>query len=285
MNSFNEIRNRILHEKNYKLTGEDTKILLQALSEFKLGQYLIKNKSLNGYWTDFVVNHPKVKSPLYKNELESLLLNKFPTVKATQERYQLFLKANQERISENAVVASIPSGLCGDLLYLDYTGVDKIKIIAIDNDVESLSYANKLATDMKLAKFFESYARDAWNLGVINEFDLISSNGLNIYEPNPDAVVRLYKEFYVALKNGGKLVTSFLTTPPFLAENSEWDMQSINQEDLLLQTVLFRDVIEAKWQCYSTSSEIKSQLESIGYRNIQFKYDTSRIFPTVTCYK
>lgn len=45
-------------------------------------------------------------------------------------------------------------------------------------------------------------------------FHLIASNGLNIYEPEDDRVIQLYRGFHDALKPGGVLITSALTPPP-----------------------------------------------------------------------
>ena len=118
-------------------------------------------------------------------------------------------------------------------------------------------------------------------------FDLISSNGLNIYEPDDAKVTELYVQFYQALKQGGKLVTSFLTCRPSSSSPSpcEWDFLNINQKDLLLQKTLFMDVIDAKWQCFRSSEQTKKQLHEAGFRDIRFIYDMARMFPTAVAVK
>jgi len=126
---------------------------------------------------------------------------------------------------------------------------------------------------------------DAWKMTFKNEFDLISSNGLNIYEPDDERVTQLYQAFYNALKPGGKLVTSFLTPPPTLSNSCEWDMAAINQADLLKQKIIFVDILEAKWQCFRTSTQTQLRLESVGFEQIEFIYDKARLFPTVIAYK
>ena len=114
---------------------------------------------------------------------------------------------------------------------------------------------------------------------------MISSNGLNIYEPDDQKVTQLYKAFYDALKPGGKLVTSFLTMSPQMSDQFEWNMSEINQDDLLLQKTIFADIIQSKWQCYRSTQKTQQQLESRGFKDIHFIYDRAKIFPTVVAVK
>lgn len=99
----------------------------------------------------------------------------------------------------------------GELLYLNYSAVRDFRLVGIDIDKDALAGAKALAQSLKLHKNVELLEKDGWRLGLKNEFDLISSNGLNIYEPDTNKVTELYRQFYLALKQGGKLVTSFLT--------------------------------------------------------------------------
>jgi len=127
---------------------------------------------------------------------------------------------------------------------------------------------------------------DAFKMDSSNEFDLISSNGLNIYESDDKKVTKLYQNFYQALKPGGKLVTSFLTPPPGRDQVCDWDFDYINQEDLMLQKAIFADILQAKWQCFRTEEQTRLQLEEgAGFNNIKFKYDQARMFPTVIAIK
>jgi chemotaxis methyl-accepting protein methylase len=43
-------------------------------------------------------------------------------------------------------------------------------------------------------------------MDAVEEFDLISSNGLNIYVKDKEQVIALYQKFFDALKPGGTLV-------------------------------------------------------------------------------
>ncbi|MGQ3889102.1 hypothetical protein ACQUW5_08740 [Legionella sp. CNM-1927-20] len=127
--------------------------------------------------------------------------------------------------------------------------------------------------------------QNAWDLAFQEEFDLISSNELNIYEPDDEKVTELYHQFYKALKPDGQLVASFLTYPHILTNHCEWELSKINQNDLLIQKIIFADIIEAKFQCYRSSEQTNEQLKAAGFKNIQFIYDDAKIFPTVVAYK
>jgi SAM-dependent methyltransferase len=126
--------------------------------------------------------------------------------------------------------------------------------------------------------------KDAWVLGYTEKFDLISSNGLSIYEADDHRVVELYRQFFKALKPNGVLVTSFLTPPPAFG-GTEWKMECINREEALLQKILFADILECKWQVFRSESVVRAQLLEAGFLEIEFLYDKAHLFPTVIAKK
>jgi|SRR3989339_515653 len=253
--------------------------LLHELSQFDFGRYLLQNSGINGYWTHYMLTHPWSGRGTKDHKLENFLLDRAPVMRATQERFEIFLTQNQQAVKNHAKLACIPSGLLGELLYLDYKNINDISLVGFDYDSETLSQAKHLAEQKSLAKFVSLIEQDAWELTSENEFDLISSNGLNIYEVDELKVQALYQKFYQALKSGGKLVTSFLTTP------AEWDMTKINSVDLQLQKVLFVDIVSGKWQCFRSTVQTKQQLAQVGFRDITILPDSANIFPTVVAWK
>ncbi|HVY53222.1 MAG TPA: class I SAM-dependent methyltransferase [Gammaproteobacteria bacterium] len=286
--------NQIVKEKAEKIKSAGDKPyasvdqqleLLHELTQFDFGRFLLCNKGINGYWTHYMLTYPWQPKKARQNRLEAFILERAPTVLATQERFRIFLSENQKLVSDNNKLACIPSGMMGELLYLDYSSITDIHLVGIDYDHDTLDDAKKLAQEKSLLKFTQFEQADAWQLNLDNEFDLISSNGLNIYEPNESKVVALYQQFYNALKSDGKLVTSFLTPPPQLTTDCEWNMGAINQQDLLLQKIIFVDIIEAKWQCFHSSQFMQKHLEAIGFNSIQFIYDKAKLFPTVIATK
>jgi len=267
-------------------------MMLEQLSQFSLGRFLIINRGLNGYWTDYVLTHPNEGRKHKKNNagndftaMESFLLDKAPTIRATQQRYQVFLEQNQQAVLNNATLASIPCGLMGELLNLQLATVDTISLVGIDCDSKSLAEAEQIVQEKEVAQPVILQQADAWQLKQCNNFNLISSNGLNIYEPDDNKVVDLYQKFHTALKPGGILVTSFLTPPPNEYNAGEWQMNKIDQQDLKLQKIIFSYILNAKWQCYRTTHTTKQQLQQAGFHKIRFIYDDAHIFPEVIAIK
>lgn len=266
--------------------------LIDQLSLFAFGRFLLMNGGINGYWTHYMLTHPWFGRKHEKHcdhqplgGLERFILDKSPTMLATQQRFEIFLEENQKMVRNDAVLACVPCGMMGELLYLNYEGVSRIELVGIDFDPNALNDAMMLAEKQRLSHFVRMDCADAWGLGVNQVYDLISSNGLNIYEPDDDKVTALYQAFYKALKPNGKLVTSFLTPPPLVNDSGEWLMDQINLQDLAFQKVLFTDVLHVKWQCFRSSKKTQSQLQSVGFRDISFRYDQAHMFPTVIAMK
>jgi SAM-dependent methyltransferase len=266
--------------------------LLEQLAQFDFGRYLLQNQGINGYWTHYMLTHPWFGRNTKKNnrgdsftELESFILDRAPTLLATQQRFEFFLKENQKQVANGKTLACIPSGMMGELLYLNYDNIDQINLIGIDYDLNTFKDAEWLAKQKGLSQFVKFIHQDAWQMDFSETFDLISSNGLNIYESDNQKVEELYRRFYKALKPGGQLVTSILTYPPGMSHFCEWDFSKINKDDLLLQKIVFVDIIAAKWQCYRSTVETKNQLEHIGFSQVHFLYDEAKLFPTVLAYK
>ncbi|HAT3976641.1 TPA: methyltransferase domain-containing protein [Legionella pneumophila] len=288
-----QMKERIIKEGDKPHVTVETQLkILQELSQFGFGQFLIKNQGINGYWTHYMLTHPWFgrktgfnNSGESLSDLERFLLDKAPTMLATQQRFGLFLQENQKALFNGATLASIPCGMLGELLYLDFSGINNIRLMGIDYDPAALDDAKILAKQQNLDKFTTLVCRNAWELNIQEEFDLISSNGLNIYEPDDNKVLDLYQQFHTALKKGGKLVTSFLTYPPHLSSQCEWMFNKINPEDLLLQRIIFSDILNAKFQCYRSSQQTQKQLELAGFKNIYFLYDEAHLFPTVIAEK
>ena len=279
------IKTRLLKEgdKAYALSSELIK-LADELSKCELGCFLLKNKGLNGFWTDVIVTYPRNKNSKYK-DLEKIMLEKLPTIIATQERFQIFKTILQKQVKDSVAMVSIPCGLMRDLLSLDYTNLKSFKLIGIDLDSNSLENAKDLAKSYGVPTHCSLLQMNAWDFSYKDKFDVITSNGLNIYEPDKTKIIELFRKFHNSLKSQGVLITSFLTYPPDKSSNCEWDLSKIDEMSLLMQRKIFIDILQVKWQCYSSSKEIKEQLTTIGFKEIEIVYDSAKIFPTVVAVK
>lgn len=276
-----KIRKRLMLQSTLTLPLEETLTLLDQLMEFELGRFLIKNRGLDGFWTAYVILHGPKRSDL--SELERWVLTQAPVVMATQERFKIFQKELQLMLRDGVTIASVPCGLMDDVFGLDYSKVKDVRLVGIDLDGNSLRLAKENALHQGVYDKVKLVQKDAWSLGVENAYDVITSNGLNIYEPNKDRVIALYKEFHKALKAGGVLITSFLTPSPMMAADSPW--KNVNKEDAVKQKAIFADIIQAGFQTFWTEKEVREQIESAGFKVLRVVYDRQGMFPTIVCQK
>lgn len=271
---------RLESNQNLALSLDYELELLEGLLQFDLGRFLLQNKGLNGYWTAYLILHGPHKTHLHP--LEEWLLWKAPVMTATRERFSIFQQQLKKYLQTGIQVASIPCGLMDDCFSCQDTIMKEVGLVGIDLDEESLKLAkqNAIAKGFAGATFMQ---KDAWHLDLSNQFDVILSNGLNIYEPDHQKLIKLYQEFFQALKPGGMLITSFLTPPPTLSNQSTW--KNFDATDLLKQRALFVDIIQTKWQTFWTEDQMKQQLNTAGFQVVEIIYDAQGMFPTVVAQK
>lgn len=256
--------------------------LTDELTEFELGRFMIQNNgALSGYWTQYVIMGQRLKT--YANELEKFILTKAPTVLATQERFSTFQTILRNTIKSNMITCSIPCGTMTDLLTLELDDrISNVTFVGMDLDASVLAIAEGLSKNLPASYRCEFFQRDARNIREQNKFDVLTSNGLNIYESCDDNVVQLYKQFFSALKPGGKLIASALSMPPGKEQPSDWDMTQINREDLEKQLAIFSFILQASWANFRTKDQTLMQLQEAGFEHIEFIWDKQKIFPSIT---
>lgn len=266
--------------------------LLEQLAQFELGRFLIERKGLNGFWTHYVITYPekgKVSGLSSDNgslhPLEKYLLDRTPVILATQERFKIFKGEIQKHLHEGCALASVPCGLMACLLELDYSSIANFTLHGIDLDPDALSQASAYAEYKNLEDKCQFTQQDAWNLSEETKYTLITSNGLNIYEPDDGKVVELYRQFYKCLRPQGVLVVSFLTPPPAPGLTTEWKMDEVDPQDALLQKIIFSDILGTKWQAYRPEKTVVDQLKQAGFVEIEILYDKAHLFPTAIAKK
>nr|WP_241025598.1 class I SAM-dependent methyltransferase [Burkholderia sp. Ac-20384] len=281
------IKARMSDKADVPVAARDEQLgLVDQLAAFELGRFLLVNHGLDAAWTHRLVTYePGSAASGTLSELEYVVFEELPAVLATRERFNIFRRELQARLTPDSVLASVPCGWMGDLLTLDYRACAEVKLIGVDLDPAALEGAQKLAARCGVSQPIALYRANAWGLKLSEPVDLLTSNGLNIYEPDSERVTLLYRNFFASLKPGGYLVTSFLTPPPSLSSDSSWNMATIDHTLLALQQVLFTQVIEAKWSTFRTHAQTSAQLESAGFENIIFFDDRFGMFPTVVAQK
>ena len=213
------------------------------------------------------------------------MMRTFPVFNATQQRFQIFKQEVSKFINDNINILSAPSGLMPELECQGFNKYSGVKITALDLDAK---LQNMLSDKYKGTEFHGLYnlvLEDVYNISYDNEFDLVVSNGLNIYIPGYKDVEKLYRLFYSSLNTGGKLITSFLTPPPIFDTSSPWDLKFLDDDKLKLQKNVFIDVLNITWNCYMSEKTFIKLLEDVGFCNISIIWDKCKIFPTVICYK
>ncbi|MEQ9889469.1 class I SAM-dependent methyltransferase [Pectobacterium zantedeschiae] len=275
------VKNNILESgAHLGISVEEQLVLLDAFSHLELGQFLLKHHGLNAHWTHNVIAH---RPTHYVNSLEEIIYTQLPNVLATRERFGIFQSLLQKLLRPDAIMISVPCGVMADLLLLDYTQHRDVKLIGIDLDKQALEEAYKLASQQGLENQISLVLADAWTIDLAAQADVITSNGLNVYEQDDDKVIELYRVFYSGLKPGGTLITSFMTPPPTQSQDSPWTNTA--PKLLALQHVLFSRIIGATWTAFRTHKQTQSQLEQAGFTNIQFINDRMHMYPTVIANK
>ena len=259
--------------------------ILKELSEFPLGRHIIETGGANGFWTDYMICYDEHRNNKRKlSDLEDFLINRSLHVNAQRELYFLFQETAQSKLKDQMVLASIPCGMMRDLIELDFSNVKNTRLLGIDIDPHALSCADQLRTKAGLNNVTLKQ-KDAWNLGISSQIDVINSIGLNVYEPDKDKVQALYLNFYTALKPNGILFTGVLTHPPGSDEKSDWMIDNINQNDLFLEMVLFRDILNLKWMNFRSLSNIKEDFFKAGFKKVEVISDENQIFPAIIAHK
>jgi len=267
---------RIAASNQLHLSKEKTLDLVDQLSQFPLGRFLLHNKGLNGYWTAYIFRNNVDLSECHP--LEAWLLNKSLYVMA-RERQKVFQKLIQQSLFDGISCASVPCGVMDDFLNLDYRNLQSFSLTGIDLDIESIQFAKENAAQHGLSSHCQFIEMDAWSLNVDDKFDLLSSNGLNMYESSNERLIELYQNFASALQKGGKLILSFIPPPP------KEGFFGINKEDFIMERAIFGDIVQINYLNFSTEDEIRDQLKSAGLTVNEVIYNEYGVAPVLVATK
>ncbi|MEW6542770.1 MAG: class I SAM-dependent methyltransferase [Nitrospirota bacterium] len=276
------------------LRFEEPRAFLRSLAEeaakSEVGRFLLCARGLNWRITDLLFDadyHATLRREEREGALclfDKLAFFTFPLFLATQERARLHQRHTQPLLRDGAVLASLPCGRMRDLLALDFgrltTGA---RLVGIDKDPEALKGAQAFADLLSAGRpphvVVELREGDALAPGfskppVREEFDLLTSSGLNIYLTN-EQCERFYRHVYGALKPGGVFVTGHVVP------HTEYVWRRINLTHWRLQAVVLTVLVGALWESLVKPREVvKGQLEAAGFRDVQTVPDTQGIFPT-----
>lgn len=219
---------------------------------------------------------------------DHLLFFVFPGWVATHERFGIFQQQTQPLVKDGAVLASLPCGRMRDLLTLDYTRLRQpVRLVGIDKDRAALAGAQALARELLPGDGLvtvDCYEGDALLPGltrpaVVAAFDLLTSNGLNIYFTDEQCLA-FYANVHAALKSGGVFVTSHLVPP------AEYRWEQITRGHVQMQALVWKTLIHPRWESFLKPLEsVGAQLEASGFRDVRVCPDSRGVFPTLVAVK
>lgn len=274
------------HQPQAAGDGVDPEVarLRTELGQFELGRFLLENLGLNGTWTSYVLLHPERGQRTNRSSdgtplgaLERWLLDRCPIILATQERFRIARSLTQPLLRDGMQLASLPAGLMDDLLSLDYAQTEGVVLTGLDLDPEALEQAKANASRLQPTVEATFEQRDAWQLDASARWDLVTSNGLNIYVDDDERCTAFYRQVCQALQSEGIFIVSFITPP------QQWRPR--HAPDLELQRLLFREVVPARWNCVRGESLTRRQLAEAGFEVLAVQYDAQAMFPTVVARK
>lgn len=248
--------------------------ILDQLSEFPLGKFLIQYQGLNGYWTKYIIENKKQP----KNELEDFILNKSPISLATRESRNITIKWLQMNLCDNIKILSIPCGTMSDVLSLDFSEINNAKLIGVDLDFKSLKLAYEESDLRNVSDFIQLIQSDALSFDWKNVAHIVVSHGLNFYLSKEECEL-LYKNAFNSLMNGGFFIGSFMTAPPEDNQPSHWNTELIDPKDISYQRELF-SIFSPRWRLLQTYNETTEILSNVGFKEIEIIEDSMRIMPT-----
>jgi hypothetical protein len=268
--------------------------LAEQLPLSEVGAFLLCAQGCDWRTTDFFFDE-EYKAHLKRQQergllplFDHLLFFLSPGWLATQERFRIFQSQTQPQVVDGASLASVPCGRMRDLLTLDYTRLRQpVRLVGIDKDEGALAGARELAQKI-LGK--DSRVRAEWRAGdalrpgmteppVVEEFDLVTSNGLNIYLTDEQCAL-FYANVFAALKPGGIFITSHLVLPTYY----RWDR--VNRHHVQFQTVVWKTLINPLWESFLKPPEaVWDQLKRAGFVEVLIVPDSQGIFPTFVGHK
>eukprot|EP00916_Digyalum_oweni_P009467 GHVL01015982.1.p1 GENE.GHVL01015982.1~~GHVL01015982.1.p1 ORF type:complete len:311 (+),score=94.45 GHVL01015982.1:81-1013(+) len=279
--------------KSYKgVTVEKIHEIIDEMSTFPFGEFLLQRGGANGYWTDRIVYYPLYENINIKESklnIEYFLTYKSPHVLAQRRLHNIIIDECNKVLKDDIFIGSIPCGMMRDMLNLNKN--NKYNLIGIDIDNDVFKYSKELSNKLDINVMYHN--KDAWNLNMNNYFDIITSVGLTSYVDDDEQRINLYKEFKNALKKDGLLMTGVLTYPPYYNKTdnksdnntdtySETLYDSNNMTDYQMEDVIFT-VAECVWRNFKHSDELKHNFIQAGFSKVEVISNTD--FPLVIAQK
>lgn len=281
------LREQIIQDGDlFEASVKDQLEIIDELLKFDYGRWLLVNRGLNAQWSKYFYHYSIYGHfPSMQSQLEIFMTQKAPGVLASYEQLQIQNEHLLKYISSDMCIASVPCGYMDLLLNLDISKYENITLVGIDLDPNAIEGAKTNAIALSKENCCKFIEKDAWDINICDQFDILVSNGLNMYAPTEAALINLYKNFYDAIKPNGYLFLSALTAP--LNSNGEvyWNMDKINLSDLKMQKLIFNNVIKVRQGVLCTEQQTVVQLEKVGFKRVDVIHDSRKMFLSIIALK
>ena len=252
--------------------------IFNQLCEFEYGRWLLVNRGLNAYWAAYLVYHDEIKNGKQLHALEKVMLEKSPGVLSSKDRANRNAGILQKMIKSNMTVASLPCAMMNDLLRLNLTNLENLKLVGLDLDPAAIALAQENSKKFNKENLCTFKVADAFELNIENEFDILHSTGLNMYVQTEHELLKLYSNFYKAVKPGGFLIVTSNIPPKDENDSFVWSLGLREMSELPQQVLIFFDVIQIRQGMYCTKNQIINQLKNVGFINVDVDFDSRKMF-------
>ena len=166
----------------------------------------------------------------------------------------------------NSTLAFFPTGIMYNLLRLEESvlSVHEISLIGLDFDEGSFLATKCIPESSQYANNIHFVSADAWHLEAFeNQFDVLTSYGLNLYVSEESKLIDLYKEFFKVIKPGGILIIRFLSD--VIRHRSEF-------RDHEKSYTLSKVIVDATYRNFGGEASMRYQLEQAGFEVAKVLY-------------
>ena len=156
-------------------------VILDQLTEFELGRFLIAHGGMNGRWSHYsFYEFPRLFEQGHSFHPLEIKILSLQGMRSASERMKLAQNALMPNIRDGMEILSVPCGVMAELSTLNLRELKGIRLVGIDIERDSLVLAKEFAEKMKPIATLELREGDAWNLGFEKRFDAIFCLGLNM---------------------------------------------------------------------------------------------------------
>eukprot|EP00899_Mesostigma_viride_P018504 jgi/Mesvir1/26655/Mv20444-RA.1 len=220
--------------------------------------------------------------------MDDLVFSHFPISAAAEEALGAIQAEVQANLSSGALLASVPCGRMRELLTLDLSRAQNVRLAGIDCDPSAVEAARQLLKEQRFVKgsvAVEFVVREAEG-GSRSKmdvpggpYDVVTSICLNRLL-DERALPTIFRNAHSALKPGGVFVTAQVVDP------HEWRMENLTPFYVNMQRVTL-EIVADIYLLYPerTCEAIIKQLKDVGFTDVKEIPSLTRVLPVFVAKK